>query len=112
MRTKDINTLKQLRQAKTELKLQMKRADEGVKDNFIFSAINKLFSGKKKKETEISPALDFGTRNAIKFLGSQNPKNVNLKKVAKIALSIAISLAAPIIANKLSNLVLDKNKLL
>jgi len=100
MKTKDINTLSQLRQAKMELRRQMRLADREVKDNFIVSSIDKLFSG-KKSETDQSSILDSGTKGAIKFLAGQK-SNHKWLEIGKIALSLAITVAAPIIAKKLN----------
>lgn len=97
MKTKDINTLAQLRQAKKDLKLNMKRADQDISGNFIYSTINNLLSGKNKKHT--SPILDEGTLNAINFVAAEE-KKIKVGKVPALILSVAAAIAVPILTKK------------
>lgn len=99
MQTKHIDTQAQLREAKSDLKIQMKETDRELKENWIFSWINKLLTGKKRNTT-----VDDVTADNLKFLSSENNKKVDLAKVGKIALSIGMGIAAPIIAKKLIDL--------
>ncbi len=108
MRTKDINTLAQLRQVKNELKLKMKLADEEAKDSFIYSALNNLFPGKKKKQNSVSPVLDLSTTNAIRFLADQTKNKTGIGEIAKLVLSVTLAIAAPILARKVVKLVKEK----
>lgn len=92
MKLKDINSLAQLRAAKAELKLKMKRTDEKAKNSFVYSTINKLF-GSKSDSASHSAVLDSGTFDAIQFLGSQNKSGL-----AKPILSTIVAIAVPILA--------------
>lgn len=103
MRTKDINTLAQLREEKSNLKLRIKLADEEVKDNIIYSTINKLFSSKKDKNVSYSDVLDHGTQDAIRFLANQHSGKFMSGKVPQLILSLAVTIAAPIIVSKFRN---------
>ncbi|SMC75743.1 hypothetical protein [Moheibacter sediminis] len=104
MQTKHIDTQAQLREAKSDLKLQMVETDRELKENWIFAMIDKLLGGKKKKSK-----IDETTRDNLKFLASQQSKKIDLGKVGKVALSIGLTIAAPIIAKKLLDL--KKNKI-
>lgn len=94
MRTKDINSLAELRQAKAELKVRMKEADEEIQEGWIFSTLNGLF-GKPKSSQGISPVLDSGTLGAIKFLGSQQKGQFG--KIISRALPIVTTIATPLL---------------
>lgn len=100
MKTKDINTLAQLRQAKSELKMKMKRKDNDLQNNLIYPLANKLFSGKSKAPNYVSSALDKGTRNAIQFLAHTTKRKPRIKRVIKPALIAALAIAVPVLATK------------
>lgn len=98
MRTKNIDTLAQLREAKAQLKLKMKMADQEAKDSVVFSFINNLFAKKSKKK---SLKMDEGTLNAIKYVASQDDEDSKFLKIIKPIISIGITIVAPIIARKI-----------
>ncbi len=100
MKTKDINTLAQLRQAKSELKMKMKRKDNDLQNNLIYSLANKLFSGKGKTQDYVSTALDKGTRNAIRFLAHRTKRKPRIKRFMKPTLITALAIAVPVLATK------------
>lgn len=104
MRTKHIDTLAQLRQAKNDLKLKIKATDKAMEDNIIYSLLDKLLGGKKKNKSSV----DITTENNLRFLASQNEKSKFLM-VGKSILSLAMALAVPILAQKAAKLL--KNKL-
>lgn len=109
MKTKDINTLSQLRQAKAELKLKMKQADKSMNENIIYAGLNKLFAGNKKKTNYDPAVMDEGTENSIRFLASQTSHRSGVWRYLKPALSLAITIAAPILAKKAGDLINKKS---
>ncbi len=109
MRTKDINTLQQLRQAKTDLKLKMKQADQSMNDSFIYAGLNKLFGGNKRKTNFNPVVMDEGTENSMRFLASQTSHKSRVWKYLKPALSLAITVAAPLLAKKAGDLIKKKS---
>lgn len=108
MKTKDINTLAQLREAKKELKQQMAAADQNAQDNFLFSSLNKLFSKvEKSNEIQTSP-VGSGVSGALNFLSNQAENRLNMGKTGKTILSIAVAVVTPIIAKKVQEYIQDK----
>jgi|SRR5690606_32174619 len=105
MKTKDINSLADLRQAKRELKLKMARADRDAQDNFLLSSVNKLFSKVEKSSEVQSSPVGSGVSNALNFLSNQAENRLNLGKTGKTVLSIAIAVAAPMIAKKVQEMI-------
>ncbi|MBA5628209.1 hypothetical protein [Moheibacter lacus] len=108
MKTKDINTLAELRQAKIELKMKMKRKDNELQGNVINSLANKLFSGKGKVPNYVSTALDKSTRNAIRFLAHRTKRNPRIKRLIKPALITALAIAIPVLVTKAGGLLKEK----
>lgn len=109
MKTKDINTLSQLRQAKAELKLKMKRKDRELEGNVIYSIANKLFSRSKKAPEYVSAVLDKGTQNAIRFLAHRTKGKGSMKKFVKPVLIAALAIAVPVLARKVGGLLRAKS---
>jgi len=105
MKTKDINNLADLRQAKKELKLKMARADEEAKNGFLYSTINKLFSKVEDNSVVQNTALGAGVSSALNFLSDQAQNRFNMGRTAKTVLSIAVIVAAPVIAKKVQELI-------
>jgi len=101
MRTKDINTLSQLREAKSALKRKMKRKDEALNNNLIYSGINLLLGGKKKKQGS-------GVENAIDFLASRTVDKNSVAKIVQPLLSVATAVAIPLLLRKAMKLVKKK----
>lgn len=105
MKTKDINNLGDLRQAKKELKLKMARADEEAKNGFLYSTINKLFSKVEDNSLVQNTTLGAGVSSALNFLSDKAQNRFNMSKTAKTVLSIAVVVAAPVIAKKVQELI-------
>jgi len=105
MKTKDINNLADLRQAKKELKLKMARADEEAKNGFLYSTINKLFSKVEDNSAVQNTTLGAGVSSALNFLSDKAQSRFNMSKTAKTVFSIAVVVAAPIIAKKVQELI-------
>lgn len=93
---KDIHTLQDLKQAKQELKLRIRESDNALKSGLIYSTLNRLFSGKKTGQKPISPVLDSGTLNALRFLGSK--ERSGLAKTAGSVLPLVAAVAVPLLA--------------
>ncbi len=108
MKTKDINTLADLRQAKLELKQQMKLADKEAQDGFVYKTINNLFNKVEDSSTIQNTTVGSGVSAALNFLSNQAQNRFNMGKTAKMVLSIAIVVAAPIIAKKVQEFIDEK----
>ncbi len=105
MKTKDINTLADLRQAKKELKLKMTRADENAKEGFLYSTVNKLFSKVEDNSAVHNTTVGAGVSSALNFLSDKAQSRFHMSKTAKTVLSIAMVVAAPIIAKKVQEFI-------
>lgn len=105
MKTKDINSLADLRQAKRELKLKMAKADREAQDGFLYKTVNKLFSKVEDDSHIQNTPVGNGVHSALNFLSNQADNRFNLGKTGKTVLSIAIAVAAPIIAKKVQELI-------
>lgn len=108
MKTKDIHNLADLRQAKKELKLKMARADEEAKNGFLYSTVNKLFSKVEDHSAVQNTTVGAGVSSALNFVSNQAQNRFNMGKTAKTVLSIAVVIAAPIIAKKVQELIDEK----
>lgn len=108
MKTKDINTLADLRQAKKELKLKMARADKEAQDGFLYKTVNQLFNKVEDNSKVQNTPVGNGVSSALNFLSNQAQNHFNLGKTAKTVFSIAIVVAAPIIAKKVQEFIDDK----
>ena len=108
MKTKDINNLNDLRRAKRELKLKMARADEEAKDGFVYKTVNSLFNKiEDSSDVQMTP-IGSGVNSALSFLSGQVQNRFNMGKTAKTILSIAVVVAAPIIAKKVQEFIDNK----
>ena len=105
MRTKDINSLADLRQAKRKLKLEMARADREAKEGFLYSTVNKLFHTIEDNSHTQNTPVGNGIHSALNFLSDQAQNRFNMGKTAKTILSIAVVVAAPIIAKKVQEII-------
>lgn len=103
MRTKDINTLAQLRVAKANLKQEMKKADRASQDNLLVAGINLLFPNNKSEPLSVPSAWDAGTSNVIKFLASQTKRKIPYKRIFKVVVPVAMAIATPILVRKFRN---------
>lgn len=101
MRTKDINTLADLRQAKKELKHKMALADKEAQEGFLYSTVNKLFNKIEDNSLVQNTPIGSGVNSALNFLSNQAGNRFNIGKTGKTILSIAAVVAAPIIAKKI-----------
>lgn len=108
MKTKDIKTLADLRQAKRELKLEMKLADERAKQGFLYSSVNKLFNEVESNSKTLQSPVGDGVNTALGFLSDQAQSRFNLSKTTKSLISVGIVLAAPIIAKKIQDFIDDR----
>ena len=108
MNYKEINTLAQLREAKHELKLRMKNADEEAKDGFIYKTVNKLFNKVEDNASSFQTPVGSGVNTALNFISNQAQSRFNMGNTAKTVLSIAVVVAAPIIAKKIQDMINDK----
>lgn len=105
---KEINTLAQLREAKKVLKYRMKSADEEAKDGFIYKTVNKLFSKVEDNSTTFQTPVGSGVNTALNFISNQAQNRFKMGKTAQTILSIAVVVAAPIIAKKIQDMIDDK----
>ena len=108
MRTKNINNLSDLRKAKAELKLKMAEADAEAKDGFLYKTVNSLFNKiEDSSNVQITPVGN-GVSSALNFISDQAQNRFNIGKTGKTLLSIAVVVAAPIIAKKVQEFIDEK----
>lgn len=105
MRTKDINNLADLRQAKKELKHKMALADKEAKEGFLYSTVNKLFNKIEDNSLVQNTPIGSGVSSALNFLSSQAGNRFKIGKTGKTILSVAAIVAAPVIAKKIQEFV-------
>lgn len=103
MRTKDIDSLADLRRAKRELKMKMALADQHAKEGFVYKTVNKLFGSIEKNSTIQNSSLGQNVNTSLNFLSDKATEKFNLGKTARSLLSIGIMVAAPIIAKKIQD---------
>lgn len=108
MKTKKINSLKELRQAKRELKWEMARADREAKDGFLYKTVNNLFTKIESNSQIQTTPVGNGVNSTLNFLSHQAQNRFNIGKTGKTILSIAVIIAAPIIAKKVQEFIDDK----
>jgi len=104
----EIKTLAELRAAKRALKVKMARADEEAKEGFLYSTINKLFAKVEDNSLVQNTAIGSGVNTALNFLSNQAHSRFKMGATSKSILSIAIVIAAPIIAKKVQDFIDDK----
>lgn len=105
MKTKHINTLADLRQAKKELKERMRSADQEAQEGFLYSTVNKLFSGIENNSYVHRSPIGSGVNNVLNFLSTQAQNRFQLSNTAKSLISIGIVIAAPLIAKKVQGFI-------
>lgn len=103
MKTKHIDNLADLRQAKRELKMKMTVADQRAKEGFLYSIVNKLFGSIDRSSEVQNSVMGENVNSSLNFLSNQATKKFNLGKTAQSLISIAILVAAPIIAKKIQD---------
>lgn len=103
MKTKHIDNLADLRQAKRELKMKMTVADQRAKEGFLYSTVNKLFGSIDRNSAVQNSVMGENVNSSLNFLSNQATKKFNLGKTAQSLISIAILVAAPIIAKKIQD---------
>jgi len=103
MKTKHIDNLADLRQAKRELKMKMALADQRAKEGFLYSTVNKLFGSIDRNSAVQNSVMGENVNSSLNFLSNQATKKFNLGKTAQSLISIAILVAAPIIAKKIQD---------
>lgn len=108
MKTKHINTLAELRQAKKALKEKMEVADLEVQDNFLYNTATKLFSSIENNSFINDSPIGSGVNNVLNFITTQAGTRLNFGKAGKTILSVAVIVAAPIIAKKVQEFIDDR----
>ncbi len=105
MNYKEINTLEQLRAAKLELKQRMKSADQDAKEGFLYKTVNQLFNKVEDNSATFQSPVGSGVNSALNFISNQAQSRFNMGKTTKTLLSLAVVVAAPIIAKKVQDLI-------
>ncbi len=103
MKTKHIDNLADLRQAKRKLKMKMALADQRAKEGFLYTTANRLFGSIEKNSAIQNSALGQNVNSSLNFLSDKATEKFNLGKTARSLISIAILVAAPIIAKKIQD---------
>lgn len=105
MKTKDINTLADLRLAKKQLKEKMSNADNEAKEGFLYKTFNNLVSKVEDNSSIIGTPVGNGVNTALSFISGQASQRLKMSPTAKTILSIAVIVATPIIAKKVQELI-------
>lgn len=108
MKTKDINTLADLRQAKQELKQKMARADKEAQDGFLYKTFNNLFKKVEDNSIVQNTPVGNGVHSALNFISNQAQNHFNMGKTTKTIFSLALMVATPIIAKKVQEFIDEK----
>lgn len=108
MKTKDINTLADLREAKRQLKLKMANADKSAQEGFLYKTINNFVSKVEDNSNSISSPIGGGVNTALSFISGQASQRLKMGNAGKAALSLAVMIVAPIIAKKIQEFVDEK----
>ena len=108
IKTKDINTLADLREAKRQLKLKMNNADKSAQESFLYKTINNFVSKVEDNSNTISTPIGGGVNTALSFISRQASQRLKMGKVGKTVLSLAVMAVAPIIAKKIQDFVDEK----
>lgn len=105
MKTKDINTLADLRLAKKQLRLKMSNSDKETKEGFLYKTFNNLVSKVEDNSSMIGTPVGNGVNTALSFISGQASQRLKMGTTGKTILSIAVIVAAPIIAKKIQELI-------
>lgn len=107
MKTKHIQTLAELREAKKKLKIKMAIADEKAREGFLYSTINKLFDSIENSSKTWNTPMSENIHSSLNFISNRATKKFNLGKTTQSIISIAILIGAPIIAKKIQDFIDD-----
>lgn len=105
---KNINNLQDLRNAKKALKNKMALADQEAKDGFLYSTFNKLFTKVEDNSALQNSPIGNSVNSALNFLSGHAESRFKMGTTGKTVLSIAVAIAAPIIAKKVQEYLEDK----
>jgi len=108
MKTKHINTLAELREAKRQLKLKMAQADKSAREGFLYKTVNSIVGKIEDNSSAISSPIGGGVNTALSFISGQASQRLKMGNAGKAVLSIAVMVAAPIIAKKIQEFLDEK----
>lgn len=107
MRTDNIKNLQDLRQAKRELKHKMELQNREIKNNFLFSSAERLASRLEHIPVPPQTPVGKGVSQAMGFINDQIDDRLQPSKTVKGIISIALVIAAPIVAKKVQEFIDD-----
>lgn len=102
---KEINTLADLRLAKKQLKNKMSNADKNTQEGFLYKTFNNLVNKVEDNSTMIASPIGNGVNTALSFISGQATQRFKMGATGKTILSLAVIVAAPIIAKKIQELI-------
>lgn len=105
---KEINTLADLRLAKKQLKNKMSNADKNTQEGFLYKTFNNLVNKVEDNSNIISSPIGNGVNTALSFISGQATQRFKMGTTGKTILSLAVIVAAPIIAKKIQEYVDEK----
>lgn len=108
MENKKIKSLADLRRAKRDLKFQIDIANHKAKSGFVASSALKLFNSVESNAAINNSIVGTRVNSTLGFLSNAAEKRFNLSETGKTILSLAIVIAAPIIAKKIQDYIDDE----
>lgn len=108
MEHRKIKNLADLRRAKRDLKFQIDIADHKAKNGLVLSSARKLFNSVEGNAAVNNSIVGTRVNSTLGFLSNAAESRFNLGQTGKTVLSLAIAIAAPIIAKKIQNYIDDE----
>ncbi len=105
MKTKPITTLAELRLAKKVLKDKMVLADKRTREGFLYSTFNQFIDSMENSSILENSPVSSGVNTALNFISGQAGSRLHMGKIGKSVLSVAVAIAAPIIARKVQEFI-------
>lgn len=105
MKTKPITTLAELRLAKKVLNDKMVLADKRTREGFLYSTFNQFIDSMENSSILENLPVSSGVNTALNFISGQAGSRLHMGKIGKSILSIAVVIAAPIIAQKVQEFI-------
>lgn len=102
---KEINNLADLRLAKKQLKAKMSNADRDAQEGFLYKTFNGLVNKVEDSSSVLGTPIGNGVNTALSFISGQATQRFKMGTTGKTILSLAVIVAAPIIAKKIQELI-------
>lgn len=108
MKNKNIKNLADLRKAKKELKIKIDQVENQTNNSFLASSAKSLVSSIEESLFISKSPIGTQVNSALNFLSGAAQDKLKINNTGKKLISIAILVAAPIIAKKIQDYIEDK----